>query len=181
MSKDAGFTLIEILLVITLILILSSVAFLSTRDMQRNFIIKGAARDLHGQMQKARLGAIRSGRDWALCLGNKTNSDPDDKAITLATTFTAYSIRNKPGADNALCTSDDPLTFDATTGLPVTYFYSPSDLITFDLVATENKFEFNPSGSATSGSVSVLKKGTGSGQKLTVRSGTGNIRIERLP
>lgn len=181
MSRSAGFTLIEMLLVISLIFILSSVAYLSTRDMQKNYTLKGAARDLLGQMQKTKLGAIRSGRTWAICLGNKTSSDPNDSAITFSTTFSAFSIRNKPGADNQLCTSDDPLAFDASTGLPLNYFYSTSDLNVFDLVSTDTKFEFNPTGSASSGNIQVLRKGLTSGQKLTVSSTTGNIRSEKLP
>lgn len=165
-----GFTLIEIILVIALMMILASVATISTRGLRESFAIKGATRTMMGEMQKARLGAIRGGRSWAICF------EPGN------TVFTRYSVRNMAGADGILCTTDDPL-----TGAEPFYRKDVdlgNELST--MIYSENfpgtKVEFNPGGSASGGNVS-LNKVTDPlrGFKITVNSVTGNMGVKPLP
>lgn len=65
-----GFTLIELLIVIALISILSTVAFISTADMRKGYVLSGAARQVFGDMQMARLRAIKEGKDVEVRLEN---------------------------------------------------------------------------------------------------------------
>lgn len=163
--KNKGFTLVEIMVVIGLIGILSAVAMLYVPGMLDSYKVRGAARQLYSDMQMARLGAIKGGKKWAICFS------PGETA------FTSYSIRNTPGADNNLCTTDDP-----TTGAAPFYRkdvnISSGDYstLTFDEGFTGTNVEFNPNGTASSGNVTITKGART--VTITVNPNTGNIRMQ---
>ncbi len=161
---ERGFSLVELLVTVAIISVLGVIAILYTPGMLASYRIRGAARLIYSDMQMARLGAIKGGRNWAVCFspGN--------------TNFTSYSIRNTPGVDNNLCTTDDP-----TTGV-APFYRKDVDLaidystLTFSEAFTGTNVEFNPNGSASSGNVSII---TGTRTlTITVNQNTGNMRMQ---
>lgn len=159
---DRGFSLIELIVVMAIAGILLGVAVFSMQGVMEGYKVRGAARQLYSDMQMARLSAIKGGRNWALC-------------FTPGTPFTSYSIRNTPGADGNLCTSDDP-----TSG-PTPFFFRTVDIsaaykgMAFAQSFSGNNVEFMPNGTASSGNVTITN-GTRTVQ-VTVNGSTGNIRI----
>lgn len=83
--RNSGFTLIEMMVVITIISIIASVAVPSFSSLFDRYRLRGAADALFGDLQAARMEAIRSnstvyvnfatGANW--CYGMKTGSDCD--------------------------------------------------------------------------------------------------------
>ncbi len=61
--NNRGVTLIELLTVIALMGIVSAITFLSTGGMREKFRLSGAARQIYGDMQQARLRAIKEGKE----------------------------------------------------------------------------------------------------------------------
>ncbi|MDH3974807.1 MAG: GspH/FimT family pseudopilin [Deltaproteobacteria bacterium] len=66
LNNESGFTMIELILVIAILGVLSSIAALSGKDMYDNYKTRGAARQLYSDMQYARLSAIKGGRPWVV-------------------------------------------------------------------------------------------------------------------
>ncbi len=64
--REAGFTLLEVIVVMVLIAIISSVAVLSMAFYIPNVRLKSVAQDLNIQVQRARLEAIRRSRPVAI-------------------------------------------------------------------------------------------------------------------
>ena len=62
-SREAGFTLIEMMIVVAIISILSALAFPSLSTLIPRTRTKAAARELRGYMQKAKLEAIKRNTD----------------------------------------------------------------------------------------------------------------------
>lgn len=83
-KKKSGFTLIELVIVIAVIGVLSTIAIPNFMSWRTNMYVKAAARDLYSSMQNARMIAI------------KTNSTI---AIIFDTINSRYYLCDDPGAD----------------------------------------------------------------------------------
>lgn len=176
MESENGFTLIEILITIGIIGVLSSIAIMNSNTLYSNYRTRGAARQLYVDMQMARLKAIKESRTFAICFspGN--------------TGFTSYSIRNTPGADGILCTTDDPLVAPSTPTFPF-YRKDVSLSVTYSTLTFDENFgggstsiEFRPNGTTTSDPAGIadnvtIKKGART-IKIRVTAGTGNVHIQ---
>ena len=74
LRSQKGFTLIEVLIVITLISIMAAIAGYYLGNQGKKAQLKSAARDLVSNMNLARTGAIRDTRPWAIQFNPGGNS-----------------------------------------------------------------------------------------------------------
>jgi Tfp pilus assembly protein FimT len=137
----------ELLVTIGLIAVMSAIAYPSIRDLGRGYQIRGAARQIYSDMQMARLGAIKEGKNWSLVFS------PGDNA------FTSYIVRN--GAGNTVKTVGIT---DLYTGMTYEENFASGTQVTFAA-----------NGTASSGNVRVLRDSRA--LRVTVNNNSGNIRI----
>jgi len=64
MENEDGFTLVELLIIIGIISILTTIGIMSSRESMIEFRLNGAARQLYSDMQYARLNAVKGGKEW---------------------------------------------------------------------------------------------------------------------
>jgi prepilin-type N-terminal cleavage/methylation domain-containing protein len=83
-EEKRGFSLIELMVVIAIIAILTSIAFLSMLHYRMNIRVNSSARDLAGHLRMARANAIKDGQPWTFIFlsGNPGgyNYGPDGNA-----------------------------------------------------------------------------------------------------
>jgi len=63
MKSEKGFTLVELLITVAVMMILGAMAILYTPNMLASYRVRGAARLIYSDMQMARLKAIKEGGD----------------------------------------------------------------------------------------------------------------------
>ncbi len=83
MDKRKGFTLTELLVSLVIMMILGAIALSFGARWLDSYRLATAARDLKNYMQKTRMSAIKTGKDWA---------------IVVNTAAGTYSICSDPGA-----------------------------------------------------------------------------------
>jgi prepilin-type N-terminal cleavage/methylation domain-containing protein len=120
-SSAAGFSLVELLLVITIIGVVASYAFLTFEKSTKGFKLAGATRTLSGYLEKARVDSVRRHGGASININSATsytvNIDFGGMGVTSARTITlpqGTSLRYSLPPAN---TSIDP----ATTPITVAY------------------------------------------------------------
>lgn len=143
-----GFTVIEVVVVMTVIGIMASIAIPSFMKWMPNINLKIAARELYTNMQMAKIQAIKENREWALVFDTADDS---------------YAIWDDPGADNEWKTAGD--NHVVKTVLLPSYKYEiqfgnggaiPNTKVTYAVTDDDpNKFfvRFDPRGFGTAGYV----------------------------
>lgn len=162
-SKQSGFSLVELMVVIGVLAILSAFAIPGFMSWRENFELKGAARDLLGHMQKAKLTAVKERENVTMEFNSGANS------------YIAYIEGD--GTAGYAPNSDDVLLVSVTWSDSVYYDVSQdTDGISFP----DNTTEFRPNGlpSPVNGSGSVFIKNDNGKQLEVVLSSAGNIRID---
>jgi len=91
-QKNSGFTLVEIMLSISILSILAAIAVPNMGIWIANFRLKSAVRELANNMQWTKITAIKENRDWIIIFNPPEN----------------YLIQSS-GNDGKIGTSDDPL------------------------------------------------------------------------
>ncbi len=155
-TSERGFTLVELLITIAVAGILGAIAVMNAPGMLDNYRVRGAARQLHSDMQMARLRAIKEGKEFALeFIG------------------TSYCVKLKTGAnwdDGCDIAAEDTLDVIIKT-VNLTNDYSGV------VVCATDRTEFNPNGTATTTGATV-SKGSRAQRVAVSSSGTGNVRIQ---
>jgi type IV fimbrial biogenesis protein FimT len=91
-EKAAGFTLLELVVVIAIVAIMAAVSFPAITKWLPNYKLKGAAMDLYSRMQFAKSEAIRANSQYAVIF------DPGNEE---------YKLVSSPGADGIFGTGGD--------------------------------------------------------------------------
>ncbi len=157
--SERGFSLIELIVAMALAGILVTIGVLSTKKLREGYDLKGAARQIYSDMQLARLGAVKTGEQWFVCL------DPgDDNFSTYRITTTSTA-----GGDGDVCTGDD--TYEKEVDM-ATLFPGVSCRENF----SGQSIVFNANGSASSGTI-TLEHNNGRSKSVTVNQFTGRMRI----
>ena len=66
MRKQDGFTIVELIIVIAVIGIIAAIAVPDFMSYMPKARLKSAARDLYSNLQRAKIGAIKSNKKWAI-------------------------------------------------------------------------------------------------------------------
>jgi len=148
--RQAGFTMVELMIVIAVIAILTAIAVPNIINSLPNYRLKAAARDLYSNMQQAKMKAIKENKDWAIVFDSANNryyicsdkgadnswSATGDNSIT--TTINLLNYKNGIGYGHGSATSAVGSSFE-------------SDNITYN----SNVVVFNPRGSSNAGYVYI--------------------------
>jgi prepilin-type N-terminal cleavage/methylation domain-containing protein len=65
-NKQSGFSIMELMVTLAVIMILGTISAPSLNKWMRNYKIKGAARDLYSYIQNAKIGSIKENRPWKM-------------------------------------------------------------------------------------------------------------------
>ena len=80
-ASQAGFTLIELMVVVSIMGVLMAIAGPQVSQWAENQKVKGAARAIAGVFLKARAEAIRTGNNHIVFFGNPGVTDPSGNAV----------------------------------------------------------------------------------------------------
>jgi len=180
--SQAGFTMMEVLVVIIILGILASLAIPGFARWLPNYRLRGAARDLYSNFQLAKAGAIKDRVEWAVRFTNANTYevwsalDPDtpsqnrgwnsfsatDDTLVKTVSLPAYGSNVACGAGSA---SFDVVTGGAITPVPASPVYFNSRGFTTNNTAvfaylTNSKNTSYAVGTWASGSV-ILRKWNG--------------------
>lgn len=159
-SKQSGFSMLELIIVMAVIAIMAAIATPSFLSWRKDFWLKGAARDLLGNMQKAKLTSIK----------RRTN-------VTMEFDTGGYSYLAYIDGDGT--TGYDPTATDDELILSETWnddVYFDTDQSTDGISFNGNKTNFQPSGIPTLSGAIYIKNDNG--KKLSIAlSAAGNIHI----
>ena len=153
--NEKGMTLMELLVVVAMVAIIAGIAMLNTGGLRQTYQVKAAAREVFGDMQRARLAAIREGRKYMMCFSS-------------ADAFTAYTLQ-KSGPNTTSCDADDEI----VTSKDMSALFRG---ISFEENFSGTVASFFPTGTASSGNVTITVGGKE--KVITVNQFTGNVRIE---
>ncbi len=151
--NNNGLTIIELLIVVAIFGIIATVATITMQGPLNMYKVKGAARQIYGDLQMARMKAIKEGSEWAVEFSGNT-----------------YTVRNA-GANGTWNDADD--TVIKTVDIESEYKW-------VTITSAPTRDIFSPDGTASfqgamNGTVTV-SRGTES-QSICINTGTGNVRI----
>lgn len=107
-SKKGGFSLVELMVVIAIIVILGGVSVPAIINWLPDYRLRKATRDLYGKIQRTKLEALKTNSTYAVVYNPGGNSfqvltDPGPDAVW----NTADDTDAHPGPDGAYATADD--------------------------------------------------------------------------
>lgn len=148
MRAERGATLMELLVTVGIIAIVGAVSVLGSQQLLNSYRVRSAARQVMGDLQFARLSAIKEGRIYRVCF------IPGDTVVT------AYQITNGAcGTTPIRTTNVNNLGVTATENF------------------TGTKVDFSPQGTASVGQVTV-QSADGTKVVNVAMGAAGNPRIQ---
>ncbi len=151
----AGFSLIELVVVVAIVLIISAMAMPMARNMVRSYRLNAAASSVSGAIQSTRYQAIMVGCPYTL-------------------TFTSGSINYQVATQNITGTPPACASTFSNVGSAIPWATSNEISLSSSVTLT-----FNPSGTVTSGQTgappTTLTIGVGGMSKVITVSGVGNV------
>lgn len=161
-KDNRGMTLLEILVAVAVISILISIAAWSGQGMWENYRVRGAAREIYGDLQMARLNSIKDGKVWGVEFIDNTR----------------YCVKNRVGVNwDSGCDLPTEDTVDIivkTVNLATDYPGVNAGPI---CGVADDRVEFNPNGRAVCGGNIVTLSNATRAISLNINTGTGNIRV----
>ncbi len=146
-GAKSGFTLIELMIVIAIVGILSLIAIPNFIGSRGDSMLKSAARELLGDISRAKMGAIKENKNWSIKFisgGYQIQGQGPTNIIK-----TVQFSGNKAGVSYS--------TGSATKKIDNQTFGTPATVITYN----NNTLTFNPRGTCNAGYIYLAnKKGT---------------------
>lgn len=149
-NRETGFTMVEMLMVVTIVGIMGTVAVPGFMSLSPRMSLKDAARDVVNDMQMARTRALRDKASWAI----QFNTGADG----------GYTVLSDDGADDTWNTADDTVyrtvNLSDYQGISFGNNYGdrpdePNPGATDGVSFTNDRIVFNSNGTSVSGSVYV--------------------------
>lgn len=166
MKCEKGFSLVELIITVAIIMTLGAMAILYTPNMLASYRVRGATRLIYSDMQMARLKAIKEGKEMAV------------EFFSAAT----YCVKIKTGANwDPGCDIGGEDTLDViskTVDISGEYSGVSAGYICGG-AAPDKRVDFNPNGTAgcTGNRVTISNTANTRTQSLCINTSTGNIRI----
>ncbi len=152
-QASAGFTLLELIVVVAIILIMTAIAFPLLQSSMAAFRLRGAVSSITGVIQSTRYQAIMQGIPYQ---------------VVFDATGKTYQIKNQPGASFVNVCSPSSI-----TSCPVPLSGSGSTVITLDASKT---LTFSPGGKVTPATIMKITYPGKPVETITVSS-YGNINV----
>jgi prepilin-type N-terminal cleavage/methylation domain-containing protein len=112
MRNTSGFTLLELLIVIGMVGVISSIGFVSMTGLRKNLALDEAGANLSQQIQRARAQSMSTSTVWRVRI---TDSDTfvleQDTSTTTTPTWTNRNTIDLPGAMTFANTAEDTISF----------------------------------------------------------------------
>lgn len=169
----AGFTLVEVMVVLVVIAILGGISVPGYMKWMPGVRLKSAARDLYTNMQKTRMGAVKDNKDWAIQFDPGNNSytiysdSGDDDWTTTGDNVAVETVR-LPGYQYGVAFGHGTAAKQATGDS----FPDPYD----DVSYTAERVVFNPLGTGDAGYVYLENQDQAATYAVGTRS-SGALRI----
>ena len=179
-NRESGFTIIELMVVIAIIGIMATIAIPAFSTWLPNYRLKSAARDLYSNMQKAKIGAIKSNSNWAvvfdhankqyrICSGDGGDGDwtngceTEGSIIDIQSKYKGNADYGHGNATNVIPDNGSPPADDITYGSPTDVaIFNSRGTCTAGYVYIENDKNTTYGIGTRSSGVILLRKWSGS-------------------